>query len=147
MVVRWHKFGQLEQRYENRISITKSYFCFLANVLGCPVPSTLQTAARADARELLLMSQSVRTLTGRGEGLAPGPQGVEHRLVLVPGEQDRRVRLRGAVVAAAAAAASVRPSGRGVSGRHPHEIRLFGAGSTGFAPVQILRCLARGRFT
>ena len=144
MVVRWHKFGQLEQRYENRISKRSLIFCFLSNVLGCPVPSTLQTAARADARELLLMSQSVRTLTGRGEGLAPGPQGVEHRLVLVPGEQDRRVRLRGAVVAAAAA---VRPSGRGVSGRHPHEIRLFGAGSAGFAPVQILRCLARGRFT
>ena len=84
----------------------------------CPVKSTLQTA-RTDARELLLMSKMVRTLTGRGEGLAPGPQGVEHRLVLVPGEQDRRVRLRGAVVAASA----VRPSGRGVSGRHPHEIR------------------------
>ena len=65
------------------------------------------------------MSKMVRTLTGRGEGLAPGPQGVEHRLVLVPGEQDRRVRLRGAVVAASA----VRPSGRGVSGRHPHEVR------------------------
>ena len=78
---------------------------------------------------------SGHSLTGRGEGLAPGPQGVEHRLVLVPGEQDRRVRLRGAVVAvAAAAAASVRPSGRDVSGRHPHEIRLFGAGVGGVRP-------------
>ena len=33
-------------------------------------------------------------LTGRGEGLASVPQGGEHRLVLLPGQHDRSVRLR-----------------------------------------------------
>ena len=66
-----------------------------------------------------------RVLTGRGEGLAPVTQCCEHLVVLLPREQDRGVRLRGrAGGGVVAATADVGHVGRGVSGRHPHEIRM-----------------------